>query len=169
VAVLPAATTVSPVTEPDRYACCAGQPDGAGAAGAAVLDERGAAVRAERDHLGVAAVPGSSPVPVPVRGVGLDLEAGGLGGVGGGDRVGSAGTGAVYQQDALGVPVQDRGQGLLDGGHVVPGAAAGHQEWPQWLRGQGRRRRFLLRRNFAERILDGGGAATHIQRAIPGS
>jgi hypothetical protein len=99
-----------------------------GAAGAVASDERGTPVRAERDHLGVAAVPRRSPVPAPVRGVGLDPVAGGPGGVGGGDRVGSAGTGTVHQQDALGVPGEDHRQSLLDGAYVVPGAAAGHQE-----------------------------------------
>jgi hypothetical protein len=34
----------------------------------------------------------------------------------------------VHQQDALGMPGQDRRHGLLDGRDVVPGAAAGHQE-----------------------------------------
>jgi predicted MFS family arabinose efflux permease len=49
----------------------------------------------------------------------LDLVAGGPGGVGGGDGVGCAGIRAVHQQDALGVPVQDHRQGLLDGRTLV--------------------------------------------------
>jgi len=114
--------------EPDGYVRCPGQPDSAGAAGAAASDERSAAIRAQGDHLGVAPVTGRSPVLAPVRGMRLDLVAGGPGGVGGSDRVGSTGTTAVHQQDAPGVPVQDHRQGLLNGAYVVPGTAAGHQE-----------------------------------------
>ena len=87
--------------EPDRDTRRPGQTDGTGAAGAAAADERGTPVRAQGDHLSVTAVPGRSAVPAPVRGVRLDLVAGGSGGVGSGDGVGSAGTPAVYQQDAL--------------------------------------------------------------------
>jgi hypothetical protein len=114
--------------DPDGHARCPGQLDGLGAAGAGASDERGAAVRSEGDHLGVAPVPGRSPVPGPVSGVCLGAVAGGPGGVGGSDRVSSARARAVDQQDALGVSAEDHRQGLLDGLHVVPGAAAGHQE-----------------------------------------
>jgi hypothetical protein len=114
--------------EPDGDTGCCGQPDRAGAARAPAADERCAPVRPEGDHLGVSPVSGRSPVPAPVCGVRLDLVAGGPGGAGVGDRVGSAGACAVDQQDALGVPVEDQRQGLLDDVHVVPGAAAGHQE-----------------------------------------
>jgi hypothetical protein len=88
--------------EPDGDACCLREPDGGGAAGAGVPDEGHASVRAECDHLGVAAVPGGPAVAVPVGWVRLDLVAGCAGGVGGGDRVGSAGAGAVDQEDAAG-------------------------------------------------------------------
>ena len=65
--------------EPDGYARGPGLPDGIGAARAGVSDEGGAAVRAEGDHLGVAPVPGTPPVPVPVGGVCLGAVAGGSG------------------------------------------------------------------------------------------
>ena len=113
--------------KPDGYARCPGQPDGLSAAWTPASDERGAAVGAEGDHLGVAAVTGSPPVPVPIGGVCLSAVAGGPVGVGGGHGVSSAGACPVDQQDALGVPVQDHRQGLLDNPHVVPGAAAGVQ------------------------------------------
>jgi hypothetical protein len=77
---------------------------------------------------GLRRYPAARPYWFPVGGVLLGVVAGGPGGVGGGDHVGSAGTGGVHQQDALGVPVQDHGQGVLNDGHVVPGAGAGHQE-----------------------------------------
>jgi hypothetical protein len=61
--------------KPDGYARCPGQSDGTGTAGTAASDERGTAIRAECDHLGVPAVSGSSPVPAPVRRVRLDSVA----------------------------------------------------------------------------------------------
>jgi hypothetical protein len=43
--------------KPDEDPSCSGQPDGTGAAGATAADECRTAVRAQGDHLGVAAVP----------------------------------------------------------------------------------------------------------------
>jgi len=127
--------------EPDRDARSCGQPDGTSATRAAASDKCSAAVRAQGDHVGVAEVSGSSPVPVPVRGVRLDLIPRGPGGVGSSYGVGSAGTCAVHQQDSLGVPGQDHRQGPLDGRDVVPGAAAGDRCIVVWRRRPGLRGR----------------------------
>lgn len=114
--------------DPDGDARCLSQPDGIGAAGAVVSDERSTGVRAQGDHLRVAAVPGRPPIPAPVGGVPLGEVAGGAGGVGGGYRVGSAGTRATHEDDARGGAGLGSARGLLDSGHVIPGVAAGHQE-----------------------------------------
>ena len=83
---------------PDGYACGPGQPDGSCGAGAGASQERGAALRAERDHLGVPQVSGSPAVTAPVRWVGLDVIARCPGGVGGGDGVGSARAGPKFRK-----------------------------------------------------------------------
>jgi len=100
--------------EPDGDACCLREPDGGGAAGAGGPDEGHAAVRTECDHLGVAAVTGGPAVAVPVGWVGLDLVAGRVGSVDGGDRLGSSWTGAMDQEDATGVAGQDDREGPTD-------------------------------------------------------
>jgi len=76
---------------PGGYACGPGPPDGGRGAGAGASQERGAALRAEPDHLGVPQLPGAPAVTAPVRRVGLDVVSGCPGGIRRCDGVGSAG------------------------------------------------------------------------------